>query len=44
MSAGSGRPLAKTRYGWDKTEGDEDLKDRDLVPSPVVAHPDRMSA
>jgi hypothetical protein len=29
------------RYGWGKTKGYENLKDRDLVPPPVMIHPDR---
>lgn len=30
-----------TRYGWGKTKGYENLKDRELVPAPVMTHPDR---
>lgn len=30
-----------TRYGWGKTKGYQNLKDRDLVPPPVMTHPDR---
>lgn len=29
------------RYGWGKTKGYQNLKDRELVPPPVMAHPDR---
>lgn len=29
------------RYGWGKTKGYQNLKDRSLVPAPVMAHPDR---
>lgn len=29
------------RYGWGKTRGYQHLKDRDLVPPPVMPHPDR---
>ncbi len=29
------------RYGWGKTKGYQNLKDRDLVPQPVMTHPDR---
>lgn len=29
------------RYGWGKTKGYQNLKDRTLVPPPVVTHPDR---
>ena len=29
------------RYGWGKTKGYENLKDRSLVPAPVMTHPDR---
>lgn len=29
------------RYGWGKTEGYQNLKDRSLVPVPVMTHPDR---
>ena len=29
------------RYGWGKTKGYQNLKDRDLVPPPVMVHPDR---
>ena len=29
------------RYGWGKTKGYQNLKDRDLVPPPVMSHPDR---
>ena len=31
------------RYGWGKTKGYQNLKDRDLVPPPVMSHPDRWS-
>ena len=27
------------RYGWGKTKGYQNLKDRDLVPPPVMTHP-----
>ncbi|MHB1289757.1 hypothetical protein [Georgenia sp.] len=30
-----------TRYGWGKTRGYQHLKDRQLVPPPVMIHPDR---
>ena len=30
-----------TRYGWGKTKGYRNLKDRELVPPPVMTHPDR---
>lgn len=30
-----------TRYGWGKTKGYQNLKDRSLVPAPVMTHPDR---
>jgi hypothetical protein len=30
-----------SRYGWGKTKGYQNLKDRDLVPPPVMTHPDR---
>jgi hypothetical protein len=30
-----------TRYGWGKTKGYQNLKDRELVPPPVMTHPDR---
>jgi hypothetical protein len=29
------------RYGWGKTKGYQNLKDRSLVPAPVMANPDR---
>ena len=29
------------RYGWGKTKGYQNLKDRSLVPPPVLTHPDR---
>ena len=29
------------RYGWGKTKGYHNLKDHELVPSPVMTHPDR---
>jgi hypothetical protein len=29
------------RYGWGKTRGYQHLKDRELVPPPVMTHPDR---
>lgn len=29
------------RYGWGKTRGYQNLKDRELVPPPVMTHPDR---
>ena len=29
------------RYGWGKTKGYQNLKDRSLVPAPVRMHPDR---
>lgn len=29
------------RYGWGKTKGYQKLKDRELVPPPVMTHPDR---
>ncbi len=29
------------RYGWGKTQGYQNLKDRSLVPAPVMTHPDR---
>ena len=29
------------RYGWGKTRGYQNLKDRTLVPAPVMTHPDR---
>ena len=29
------------RYGWGKTKGYQNLKDRDLTPPPVMRHPDR---
>lgn len=29
------------RYCWGKTKGYQNLKDRDLVPAPVMTHPDR---
>jgi hypothetical protein len=29
------------RYGWGKTKGYQNLKDRDLVPPPLMIHPDR---
>lgn len=30
-----------SRYCWGKTKGYQNLKDRDLVPPPVMTHPDR---
>jgi hypothetical protein len=29
------------RYDWGKTKGYQNLKDRTLVPAPVMPHPDR---
>ncbi len=29
------------RYGWGKTKGYQNLKNRDLIPPPVMTHPDR---
>ena len=29
------------RYGWGKTRGYQNLKDRSLVPPPAVTHPNR---
>ena len=29
------------RYDWGKTKGYQNLKDRALVPAPVMTHPDR---
>lgn len=29
------------RYGWGKTRGYQNLKDRSLVPAPVMTHPTR---
>jgi hypothetical protein len=29
------------RYGWGKTKGYQNLKDRQLVPAPVMTHPNR---
>lgn len=29
------------RYGWGKTKGYQNLKDRERVPPPVMTHPDR---
>lgn len=29
------------RYGWGKTRGYQNLKERKLVPPPVMTHPDR---
>jgi hypothetical protein len=29
------------RYGWGKTKGYQNLKHRELVPAPVMTHPDR---
>jgi hypothetical protein len=29
------------RYGWGRTKGYQNLKDRSLVPAPVMTHPDR---
>lgn len=29
------------RYGWGKTRGYQNLKDRSLVPEPVLIHPNR---
>ena len=33
--------VVMARYGWGKTKGYQNLKDRTLVPAPVVTHPDR---
>lgn len=30
-----------SRYGWGKTKGYQNLKDRSLVPPPVMTHPNR---
>ena len=30
-----------SRYGWGKTKGYQNLKDRELVPPPVMTHPNR---
>lgn len=32
---------AMSRYGWGKTKGYQHLKNRELVPPPVMTHPDR---
>lgn len=29
------------RYGWGRTRGYQNLKNREMVPPPVVSHPDR---
>lgn len=29
------------RYGWGRTKGYQNLKNRELVPAPVMTHPDR---
>ncbi len=29
------------RYGWGKTRGYQHLRDRELIPPPVLTHPDR---
>jgi hypothetical protein len=29
------------RYGWGKTKGYQNLKDREMVPPPVMTHPAR---
>jgi hypothetical protein len=29
------------RYGWGRTKGYQNLKNRELVPSPMMTHPDR---
>lgn len=29
------------RHGWGKTKGYQNLKDRELVPPPLMTHPDR---
>lgn len=29
------------RYGWGKTKGYQNLKDRTLIPPPLMTHPDR---
>jgi hypothetical protein len=29
------------RYGWGKTKGYQNLKNRELIPPPVMTHPDR---
>lgn len=29
------------RYGWGRSKGYQNLKDRDLVPPPLMTHPDR---
>ena len=29
------------RYGWSRTKGYQNLKDREMVPQPVMTHPDR---
>lgn len=29
------------RYGWGKTKGYQNLKDHELVPPPMMTHPDR---
>lgn len=29
------------RYGWGKTKGYQNLKNREIVPPPVMTHPDR---
>ncbi|MEX0429083.1 hypothetical protein AB3X52_15765 [Nocardioides sp. DS6] len=37
LSAG----VVMARYGWGKTKGYQNLKDRTLTPPPVMTHPDR---
>jgi hypothetical protein len=29
------------RYGWGRSKGYQNLKDRDLIPPPLMSHPDR---
>jgi hypothetical protein len=29
------------RYGWGRSKGYQNLKDRDLIPPPLMTHPDR---
>jgi hypothetical protein len=29
------------RYGWGRSKGYQNLKDRELIPPPVMVHPDR---
>jgi hypothetical protein len=33
--------VVMARYGWGKTKGYQNLKDRELVPPPVMTQPDR---